>query len=148
MSDVDAINALAARYSDAAARLDGVAAAAVYAEDGVLMAFSGPEIVGRPAIEQALKLTLEPLDFLSQQCTGGMITVDGDRALARWNVQEWTRKTGEELLGCCFGMYEDEVVRTAAGWRFSRRRFHPFYRGRVEGQSRLYERPVYEHPEL
>lgn len=152
MSDVDAINVLAARYSDAASRLDGVAAAGVYAEDGVLMAFSGPPIVGRPAIEAALSLTLAPLDFLSQQCTGGMITVgvDGnnDRAVARWNVQEWTRKNGEDQLSCCFGIYEDELVRTAAGWRFSRRRFHPFYRGRVEGKGRLYDRPVIEHPEL
>jgi len=148
MSDIDEINALAARYSDAVARLDGVAAAAVYAEDGVLKGFDYPEVTGRAVIAKALTNVLRPLEFLSQQCTGGMITVDGDTALARWNVQEWNQVRGETKLSCCFGIYEDELKRTEEGWRFSRRRFHPTWQGKVEGEGKLFARPTVEHPEL
>ncbi len=148
MTDIEAITALAARYSDAASRLDGVAAAAVYAEDGVLKGFDFPEVVGRAAIGKVLGATLARLTFLSQQCTGGLVTVTGDTARARWNVQEWNQVRGEDKLDCCFGIYEDELVRTAAGWRFSRRRFHPQWRGRLEAAGTLYDPVKLEHPEL
>jgi len=148
VTDIEEINALAARYSDAVSRLDALAAAATYAEDGVLKGFDFPEIRGRAQIADVLGQTLVRLSFLSQQCTGGMPSVDGDRAVARWNVQEWNQITGEEKLSACFGIYEDELVRTAQGWRFARRRFHALWRGRVEAAGKLYIPTPIEHPGL
>jgi hypothetical protein len=141
LSDDLAIRNLAAAYSHAVARLDGEAAAAVYAEDGVLSAFFGPEIVGRAQIAEALRLTLAPLDFIIQTCAAGLIDIQGDRARASWSVTEWYRTRGEGALGCCFGLYEDQLARGPEGWRFARRRFHPFYRGVAPSDGKLYRRP-------
>lgn len=140
------IQRLAAAYSHAAMRLDGVAAASVYAEDGVLTAFYKPDIVGRAAIAEALTLTLAPLEFLAQTCGAGVIAVDGDSATATWTVTELLRRRGDEGLSCCFGSYEDRLVRTLEGWRFAHRRFLPFYRGAIESSGRGYPSPGFERP--
>jgi ketosteroid isomerase-like protein len=140
------IQRLASAYSHAAMRRDGVAAASVYAEDGVLTAFYKPDIVGRAAIAAALTLTLAPLEFLAQTCGAGVIHIDGDRATATWTVTELLKRRGEDGLACCFGSYEDRLVRTAEGWRFAHRRFLPFYRGAIEGAGRSYPEPAFERP--
>jgi hypothetical protein len=141
LHDDHAIRNLAACYSHAVAKQDGAAAAATYTEDGVLSAFSGPEIVGRLKLVEVFTQTFTALDFIVQTCSAGMIDVQGDRARASWSVSEWYRHKGEVELGCCFGLYEDQLVRTPAGWRFERRRFHPFYRGSSPSSGKLYRRP-------
>jgi hypothetical protein len=141
LQDEHAIRNLAACYSHAVARQDGEAAAATYAEDGVLSAFFGPEIVGRLKLAEVFTQTFAALDFIVQTCSAGVIELHGDRARASWSVSEWYRHKGEAELGCCFGLYEDQLVRTPAGWRFERRRFHPFYRGSSPSTGKLYRRP-------
>jgi hypothetical protein len=54
LSDDSAIRCLAAASSNAIARKDAQAAAAVHAGDGVLSAFFGPAIVGRLTLEACL----------------------------------------------------------------------------------------------
>ena len=132
-------------YSHACMRLDGTAAAATYAEDGVLAAFYKPEIVGRAAIAAALVATLAPLEFLAQSCTAGIIDVEGDAATATWTVVELLRGRGDDAPSCCFGSYEDRLTRTAKGWRFAHRRFLPFYRGGLGG-GKGYGEPGFERP--
>jgi uncharacterized protein (TIGR02246 family) len=141
LMDDFAIRNLTSAYSHAVARLDARAAAAVYAEDGVLSAFSGPELAGRDNICRALEQVLAPLAFLVQACSAGVVDVQGDSARASWSVTEWFRFSGKDELGSCFGMYEDQLVRTAEGWRFARRRFHAFYRGFVPVQGKGYALP-------
>jgi hypothetical protein len=145
MQDDLAIRTLTAAYSHAVMRLDAAAAAAVYAEDAVLSAFNFPPLSGRAAIAEGLALTLAPVEFLVQSCSNGMIAVEGDAARASWSVSEWFRMRGKEELGCCFGVYEDSLARLPEGWRFTRRRFHPFYRGTVPSTGKLYERPQLVH---
>jgi ketosteroid isomerase-like protein len=140
------IQRLAAAYSHAAMRLDGTAAALVYAEDGVLTAFYKPDIVGRAAIGEALTLTFAPLEFLAQTCGAGVIKVDGDTATATWTVSELLKRREDEGLACCFGSYEDRLVRTPEGWRFVHRRFLPFYRGALAAEGRAYRAPEFECP--
>jgi uncharacterized protein (TIGR02246 family) len=144
LADESAIRALAAGYSDAVRRGDAEQAAATYAEDGVLMAFSGPEIVGREAIQAALHRVLSPQSFVMQTCEGGLIEVDGDTAKARWSVTEWVNPKDTQKLSISLGVYEDTIVRTAEGWRFKRRRFHPLYGGMLAEQGRVRE-AVLEH---
>ena len=131
-----AIRNLTNAYSHACMRLDWVAAAAVYAEDGVLSAFSGPDIVGRPAIEKAFKRVLEPNQFLIQTCAAGMVDVQGDAARASWSVSDWFQAKTSEDLSCCFGVYEDQLKRTAEGWRFARRRFSPLHLASFPAKNR------------
>lgn len=138
------IHRLAASYSHAVMRLDGEAAASVYTADGVLIAFHKPEIRGRVAISEALTATLGQLEFLTQTCAAGIIDVAGDAATASWTVTELLKRPDEDALACCFGSYEDHLVRTGEGWRFARRRFQPFYRGGVSGEGRFYRAPDFE----
>jgi hypothetical protein len=139
------IQKLAAAYSHAVMRLDGSAAGAVYAEDGVLSAFYYPDIVGRQAVTEALTRTFAPIQFIVQNCGAGIVDIDGDTARATWSVNELLRMREQEALSCCFGSYEDTLVRTEAGWRFKRRRFVPFYRGEIPSNGRLYREPEFEN---
>jgi uncharacterized protein (TIGR02246 family) len=143
--DESDIRALAARYSDAVRRCDPVQAAETYAEDGVLMAFSGPEIVGRAAVQEALTRVLPKTNFVMQLCEGGLIEVDGDTAKARWSVTEWIINKENQEVRVSLGVYEDVVVRLPEGWRFKRRRFHPLYGGDPSGGGRVRQDPVMEH---
>jgi uncharacterized protein (TIGR02246 family) len=138
------IQALADSYSDAVRRGDAEQAAATYADDGVLMAFTGPEIVGRPAIAKALARVLSPMTFVMQTCAGGIIQVDGDRATARWSVTEWMNRRDTDEVRVMLGVYEDLIVRTPQGWRFARRRFHPFYGGEPSGGGKVHPTPEWE----
>jgi uncharacterized protein (TIGR02246 family) len=142
--DESDIRALAARYSDAVRRCDPKQAAETYCEDGVLMAFSGPEIVGRKAVEEALARVLPPTNFVMQTCEGGLIEVSGDTAKARWSVTEWIINKENQEVRVSLGVYEDSVVRTPDGWRFKRRRFHPLYAGDPSGGGKVRRDPVME----
>jgi ketosteroid isomerase-like protein len=146
MTDEEAIRAVAMRYADACGRLNArEAVESTYAENAVLMAFSGPEIVGRAAIAAALDSMLSKLAFLSQQTTGTMLRVEGDRAYARWTLQEWSAAKDQPGLRVTFGTYEDTLARGAEGWRFIRRRFQPHWRGTVPGaDGKQYRPPAYE----
>lgn len=136
--DEQAIRSLAAAYSYAVMQRDGKAAAATYAVEGELTAFEGPAIVGREAIAKTLCNILEPLAFIVQSCTAGIIDVSGDQARASWSVSEWYSHAAREGLGCCFGVYEDVLSRQQNGWRFQHRIFKPFYRGTLPAQGKLY----------
>jgi ketosteroid isomerase-like protein len=129
------INRLIAAYSHAVMRLDAAGSAAVYTEDGVLSAFSGPDVVGRDRIERMLGKVYAPLRFLSQNCGSVVIAVEGDSARASSSVSEFVQYKDKDPLSCCFGNYDDDLVRTAEGWRFTRRRFNPFFSGTLQSDG-------------
>lgn len=55
--------------------------------------------------------------------TNQAITVDGDRATARTYIDA-VIMAGDNRAGVnALGFYDDEIVRTAGGWRVARRRF-------------------------
>jgi 3-phenylpropionate/cinnamic acid dioxygenase small subunit len=57
--------------------------------------------------------------------TNQVITIDGDRAEARTYV-DGLIMFGDAGSGVnAVGFYDDDIVRTAAGWRIARRRFTP-----------------------
>jgi ketosteroid isomerase-like protein len=145
LGDEIEINRLLAAYSHAVMRLDPVASAAVYTENGVLSAFNGPDIVGRAAIEAAFVATFTPVRFLIQNCGASVIEVDGDTARASSSVSEILQMKNGEQLSCCFGNYDDVLVRTADGWRFARRRFNPFFRGNLQSDGKKYADPAAPH---
>jgi 3-phenylpropionate/cinnamic acid dioxygenase small subunit len=55
--------------------------------------------------------------------TNPVIVVDGDRAEARTYVDALVMLTDNKSAVNGIGYYDDEMVRTAAGWRIARRRF-------------------------
>lgn len=118
-----AIRTLAAAYTDAVNRRDGAAMAAVYAPDGVLEPPGGGRpIEGRERIEKAFRRLVEvDREFLCQMTHSGLVEIEGDRARSRWWFSELKKPTGKDFE-MSFGVYQDELVRLEAGWRFSRRR--------------------------
>lgn len=145
LTDEIEISRLLAAYSHAVMRLDAKGSAAVYIEDGVLSAFNGPDIVGRTAIEAAFVATFTPVRFLVQNCGASVIAIDGDRARASSSVSEMLQMKGKDQLACCFGNYDDDLVRTPEGWRFARRRFNPFFRGNLQSDGKQYADPAAPH---
>ncbi|MDB5444894.1 MAG: hypothetical protein JWQ97_211 [Phenylobacterium sp.] len=121
-ADELAIRSLAAAYTDAVNRKDGVGMAAVYAPDGVLENPRLPKpIVGYEKLLKGFRrLVEEQREFLCQLTHSGVVEVDGDRAQARWWFSEIKKPVGEpfEMI---LGVYQDDVVRLPQGWRFSRR---------------------------
>jgi len=122
LGDEAAIRDLVAYYSDAVTHLDPVRAASVYSPDGCV-AITGHETRGRDAIEAGMRQSFAAFDLLQLIAHGGLITLDGDRAQARWSTIELARRKGATDFGVIFGRYQDELVRLASGWRFARRDF-------------------------
>lgn len=135
-ADLLAIRMLADQYSDAANRMDAKAMAAVYAEDAVLISF-GHRFEGRAAIEKVFGETIGLMQLMNQVCAGAVIAVNGDRATARWSVTEFAKRKAHDQLELFLGNYEDELVRTAEGWRFSKRVLSRRMQCRFEAQLRF-----------
>ena len=64
----------------------------------------------------------EPFAFFVQQAHSGVIAIDGDRATARWSVQESGRTRKKEPYNN-HAFYEDELVKRDGAWRFTRRSY-------------------------
>jgi len=64
----------------------------------------------------------------------------GDAATGRWVIHSLTRTDGQgsELVG----IYDDRYARTAGGWCFVERAFHPLYRGPVALEGRVFAPPA------
>ncbi|MBU6269068.1 MAG: SgcJ/EcaC family oxidoreductase [Sphingomonadales bacterium] len=120
--DEAAIRALAAAYSDAVTHLDATRAAAVYAEDGTVE-IVGNALTGRAAIEAGMKASFAEFQLLQLIEHGGMVTVTGDSATARWSTIELAVRRGRQDLNVIFGRYDDQCVRTADGWKYLKRTF-------------------------
>jgi len=138
-TDMVAISRLAVSYSEAICRFEVDEAVLAYAEDGVLASAITDDAVGRDAIAATIKQATKDMEFVFQTTHAGLIQVDGDRAWARFPTTEWSRRfdgAGLQFLG----IYEDEVVRTDAGWRFARRFLHGLTLGRTDAftRSKLY----------
>jgi ketosteroid isomerase-like protein len=117
-----AIRSLAAAYTDAVNRRDGEGMAAVYAQNGVLHSpAAGAPVEGIEKLRKRFKRLVEKeRDFLMQLTHSGVVELYGDTATARWWFSEIKRPAGG-TFEMIFGVYQDEVVRTEAGWRFARR---------------------------
>jgi ketosteroid isomerase-like protein len=131
-----AIRSLTEQYIAAANRLDAKGMAAVYAEDGEIIAL-GNRFSGRAAIEKVFVETMGIMDVMNQICSGGVIDVEGNRATAHWSVAEFAKRQGADKLEIFIGDYQDELIFTAEGWRFTKRVLTSRLRGRFEGTVRV-----------
>ncbi len=140
-TDIVAITQLAVSYSEAICRSAIDEAVLVYADDGVLASAITDDVVGHAAIAELIRTSTSGMDFVFQTTHAGLVHVDGDRAWARFPTTEWARLadgTGIQFLGT----YEDEVIRTPAGWRFQRRFLHGLVLGRPDSFARSRVHPI------
>jgi ketosteroid isomerase-like protein len=139
-----AIRNLAAAYTDAVNRRDGLAMAAVYAEDGVLENLGGGfTLAGIEKLRRAFsRLVDRDRDYLFQMTHSGLVEIDGDRAKARWWFSELKKPAGGPYE-YVQGVYQDQLTRTPAGWRFSRRTVSGLLRWELPGEITLSELPPF-----
>lgn len=132
-ADMLAIQNLAVSYAEAISRGDIDEAVQVYAADGVLASPTTEDAVGHDAIKAVLQRTTGDLELVFQTVHLGLVHVDGDRAAARFPITEWARRRTDGRPMQFLGYYEDDAVRLAHGWRFSRRMLIPRTLGKPEG---------------
>jgi uncharacterized protein (TIGR02246 family) len=125
MSDLAAIQQLINRYTDGCNRQDWPQVLATFAEDGI-WEVQGNAIQGHVAIQTAMAGFLTQMDYFTQNASASVITVTGDRATARTTIRECGKFAGRDEALEVLGFYADEVVRTASGWHFARRKFTSF----------------------
>lgn len=124
-----AIRELYDTYSDAVCRVDAGQWGSTWAEDSVWSLPDYPEIGevrGRNAIVTMWKGAMEHYPGIVFVTTPGSIEIDGNRATARCYTSEVYDQGGvtKRDRGC----YEDELIKTADGWKFSRRVFRNIHR--------------------
>ena len=124
-----AIRELYDSYSDAVCRVDADAWAATWAEDSVWALPDYPEIGevrGRDAIVAMWKGAMAHYPGIIFVSTPGAIEVDGSRATARCYTSEVYDQGGTTKRDR--GRYEDELIKTADGWKFTQRVFRNIHR--------------------
>ncbi len=126
MSQADdelAIRQLAAAYTDATNCRSPEGMAGVYAPDGELTVAgrTAKPIKGHAKLLLGFQRLMEQREFLFQMTLSGVVEVRGDTAVSRWWFSEIRKPTGSEAYIYSLGVYQDEVVRLAEGWRYARR---------------------------
>lgn len=145
VDDELAIRTLLAAYSDAVMCGDPEAAASVYAEDGVLQAFGGPDVVGRAAIEAALSSRIgggAGGGFSVQMTMTVGVRIDGDEAEARSHYLETSRGVEPGVGRLSMGSMDDSLRRVDGQWRIARRQLARVYVGATDMPGKVTPRDL------
>jgi uncharacterized protein (TIGR02246 family) len=143
-ADELAIRDLVARYVEAVATADAELYRSVWAPEAVWDVDGRGRFHGPDAITELFVKLRERQEFAIQRLVSGRVEVGTgdppDTASGRWVIHSLTRTDGQgsELAG----IYDDRYARTADGWRFVERVFHPLYRGPVALDGRAFAPPV------
>jgi ketosteroid isomerase-like protein len=144
------IRSLATAFTDAANRRDSVAAAHLFAGDGVWSLPGLDDVEGQDRIAETMAQVLGRFDFLVQLLHQGTIEIDGERARARWYLSELARDRDGRCLATT-AVYDDVLSWTRrcsrAGsetgrWSFAARRLSFLTYGPITEDIRHYPFPV------
>ena len=123
------IRSLADKFSDAANRKDGDLFQSLWAEDGVWkigapinLEFKGKENMGSSVVHM-----LGLWDFFVQLSGPGVVYINGDKATARFYVNEIARKADDKTGNYNLSMYEDELIKENGKWVFQQRIYNTIY---------------------
>jgi ketosteroid isomerase-like protein len=120
LSDRVAIGDLSARYNRAFDDGDVPAFVATFTPGGVIEEIGGDAHVGADAITAFVEREFDGTTV--HATTDALVTVDGDVAHQRCTLILMLRKADRSAVSLfTTGRYDDELVRTSAGWRFTRR---------------------------
>lgn len=118
-------------YSGAAGRLNIEEFVGFFTEDGEVHGVAGllgqPEpLKGHDQISQFFGTSFERLSWLVQQNTTTDISLSDDKkhATATTGLVEMAQREGADMI-VLVARYQDELVLTDKGWRFSKRRLIP-----------------------
>jgi ketosteroid isomerase-like protein len=138
------IRGLAEKFSDAANRKDGDAFQALWTKDAVWkigapinMEFKGQENMGT-SVTHMLGLW----DFFVQLSGPGVVTINGDKATARFYVNEIARKADDKSGNYNLSMYDDELIKENGKWVFLKRSYNTIYQEAPNYKGLVQELPA------
>jgi uncharacterized protein (TIGR02246 family) len=147
LEDEASIRALGDMFSDAANRKDGELFASLWAPQGEWII--GPPInrkfAGRDNMAQSVTAMLNLWDFFVQMTASGIVHVQGDKAYARFYVNEIARAK-DQYGNYNLSMYDDELIKIDGAWYFLKREYKtiyqdsPAYKGLVQGAPAIDEK--------
>lgn len=112
------------RYTDGASRADWEQVMATFLPDGIWeVPATGMSLQGHAAIQAGMAAFVTQMAYYVQINAPAVITIEGERATARSMIRECGKYADRDEALEVQGYYSDELVRTAAGWKFARRRF-------------------------
>lgn len=124
MSDEFAIQQTLNTYSYNATIGDLPAMVATFAADGVWeVPGIGALCTGHEEILAAAQGITGAIEYMVQMNSPAIIEVDGDTATAKSIIREAGKYAGRNTNLEVLGLYEDQLKRTADGWRFAKRSF-------------------------
>lgn len=123
------IRELAGRFSDAVNRRDLTLFRSLWTDDAhwIIKPPMDVEVVGPDSIVSVVDQLLSGWELFVQTTHEGTVHVAGERARARFTMNELGRAKGQTKAHFNFGLYSDELVKSARGWRFRRRVYHYLY---------------------
>lgn len=127
MLDEIAIQQTLNKYSEGASRADWNQVLATFAPDGIweIPTFNA-RYQDHAVIQQVMAAFVGQMSYFVQINSPAMITVTGDKATARSLIRECGKYADRDEALEVLGRYDDELVRTADGWKFARRVFRAF----------------------
>jgi len=124
MSDEDAIQRVINTYSQFASEGDWDKVLPLFLPEAVWeIPHLGMKLEGRDAIAATLTMFKGMMDYVLQLNSPALIEVTGDSARATSGIRESGKSAGKDEAFDYFGIYADELVRTAEGWKFRYRMF-------------------------
>ena len=132
VEDIIEIQALAQTYADGVMQRDAEIWGSTWAADGQWHLRPGMDPVqGRDNLKAFWSEIMRGYPQVLHFVQPGLVSVDGDRATARFYVQEKIKDADGNLIRVA-GVYQDELIREQAAWRFAVRRFNVMYRGPMD----------------
>ncbi len=129
LKDEMEIRALADKFSDAANRVDAATFQSLWAEKGIWKIGSpiNMEFIGKENMGTSVTHMLGLWDFFVQLTGPGVISLHGEKATARFYVNEIARKSDDQSGNYNLSMYEDELIKENGKWVFLKRTYHTIY---------------------
>jgi ketosteroid isomerase-like protein len=113
------------RYSEAASRADWDRVLSTFTAEATWEIPSfGAVYQDHAVIRKVMAAFVDQMAYFVQLNAPALITVTGDRAHARSVIRECGKFADRDEALEILGFYDDELVRTAEGWRFTRRVFN------------------------
>lgn len=124
MDDAAQIQMVINQFTESCSRRDWPTMLATYIPDGVWeVPAMNIRVVGHEALQSTLEAFAVPMEYILQMNAPAVIVVGDGVATARSVMRENGKyKDLNEVLEVT-GFYADEFVKTAKGWRFSKRSF-------------------------
>ncbi len=124
MLDEIAIQRTINRYTEGASRADWDQVMSTFMPDGIWeIPDLGVRHQGHAAIQPAMAGFVGQMAYFVQINSPAIITVEGAKATARSVIRECGKFADRDEALEILGFYNDELLRTPEGWKFTRRVF-------------------------